>query len=81
MNKIAATKLREELAETLNRVAYQGERIVIDRNGKDVAAVVSMQDLERLNEFEAQERQRHLEQARERIHGRYSKTFDRLAKE
>jgi len=36
------------LAEAINRVVSDGERTVIRRNGKEVAAVVSVQDLRML---------------------------------
>ena len=32
-------------SDTLNRVAYGGERIVLRRRGRDLAAVVPMEDL------------------------------------
>ncbi len=44
--------IRSKLAETINRVAYQGERIVLERRGKGVAALVSMEDLARLEKLE-----------------------------
>ena len=49
MNIVA---IRSQLAETLNRVAYQGERIVLERRGKGVAALVSMEDLAALERME-----------------------------
>jgi prevent-host-death family protein len=45
MSRISVSEAREELSETLNRVAYGHERVVLHRHGKDVAAVVSMKDL------------------------------------
>jgi prevent-host-death family protein len=45
-------QLRTDLADTLNRVAYAGERFVIERHGKPVAAIVSVEDLA---EIEARE--------------------------
>jgi prevent-host-death family protein len=53
MNRMNASEARSDLAEVLNRVAYGGERIVLHRRGKDVAAIVSVADLaliERLEE-------------------------------
>ena len=38
MTHLSASAAREELAETVNRVAYGGERVVIERRGKAVAA-------------------------------------------
>ena len=45
MSRISVSEAREDLSETLNRVAYGRERVVLHRHGKDVAAVVSMEDL------------------------------------
>ena len=44
--------IRAKLADTLNRVAYQGERVVLERRGKGVAALVSMGDLALLEKLE-----------------------------
>ena len=52
MGKLTATALREKLGDVLNRVAYGGERIILERRGKDVAALVPMADLALLNELE-----------------------------
>jgi prevent-host-death family protein len=52
MTRLSTSQLREELSEALNRVAYKGERIVLRRHGKDVAALVPMDDLARLEEME-----------------------------
>lgn len=52
MPRLSTSQLREELSEALNRVAYKGERIVLRRHGKDVAALVPMDDLARLEEME-----------------------------
>ena len=52
MVNLSASQVRDEFAETLNRVAYGGERIVLRRRGKDVAAIVSVQDLELLRQIE-----------------------------
>lgn len=42
--RLDASKLRSEFADTLSRVAFGGERVIVRRNSKDVAALVSMQD-------------------------------------
>jgi prevent-host-death family protein len=52
MTRLSASAVREEFSETLNRVAYKGERIVLERRGKDVAALVPIEDLELLEELE-----------------------------
>jgi len=49
---VSITDIRDNLADTLNRVAYSGERIVLERRGKGVAALVSMDDLKLLERIE-----------------------------
>lgn len=51
---LPVTKAREELSDMINRVVYRGERVVLERRGKDVAAIVPMEDLKRLEELEDQ---------------------------
>ena len=49
---VNVVKLRSKLADTVNRVAYQGERVVLERRGKGVAAIVSMEDLALIEKLE-----------------------------
>ena|ERR1041384_7306658 len=49
---MTVSEARDDFAETISRVAYKGERIVIDRHGKDVAAVVPVEDLRLLEAIE-----------------------------
>jgi len=49
---IGAAELRDNFADALNRVAYQGERIVLERRGKGVVGLVSMEDLALLERLE-----------------------------
>jgi len=48
MTTLTFVEVRNGLAEALNRVCYGGERILIARRGKPVAALVSVTDLEML---------------------------------
>lgn len=52
MTRLAASAVRDSLGDTLNRVAYRGERIVLERHGKAVAVLVSVEDLARLEALE-----------------------------
>lgn len=47
--------IRGRLADALNRVLYQGERIILERRGKEVAAIVSLDDLALLQLLEDRE--------------------------
>jgi antitoxin Phd len=44
--------VRDAFGDTLNRVAFKGERIVVERHGKLVAALVSVEDLTLLEDLE-----------------------------
>lgn len=48
--EVPVTQARSDLAELVNRVAYSGDRVVLTRHGKPLAALVSSCDLERLEE-------------------------------
>ena len=48
LTRLPATAVRDSFSETVNRVAYQGERIALERHGKTVAALVTVEDLELL---------------------------------
>jgi prevent-host-death family protein len=50
--RISIVDFRNQLAEPINRVAYQGERVILERRGKGVAALVSMEDLALLEKLE-----------------------------
>ena len=54
MTRLNVSKAREEFPEVVNRAAYGKERTIVSRRGKDLAAVISMDDL-RLLERLAQE--------------------------
>ena len=47
-----STDAREKMADVLNRVAYAKDRIRITRRGKEVAAVVPIEDLELIERLE-----------------------------
>lgn len=49
---MSAAEVRENLAEVINRVAYGGERIMLTRHGKVLAAMVPVEDLEALEAHE-----------------------------
>ena len=52
MTSLSVSQARQALADLLNRVAYKGERIVIERHGKSLAALVSQEDLALLESLE-----------------------------
>ncbi len=52
MTRIAASDARSEFAEIVNKVAFGGERIRLHRHGKDVAALVPIEDLRLIEDLE-----------------------------
>jgi len=62
--KLSITNIRDNLADALNRVAYGGERIVLTRREKGVAVLVSMDDLELLEQLEHEQDVRAARKAR-----------------
>jgi prevent-host-death family protein len=53
------SEVRSTIAELVNRVHYRGDRIIIGRSGKELAAVIPMRDLRLL--------ERLIEEAEDRI--------------
>ena len=52
MMRLAASQARERFSEILNEVAHGRKRMVLQRHGKDVAAIISAEDLKRFEELE-----------------------------
>ena len=52
MKTLEASRLRQEISDALNTVAYSGERIAINRHGKRVAILVPVDDLAMLEAVE-----------------------------
>ena len=50
--KVASSTARTEFADIVNRAAYAGERVIVHRRKKPVAAVVPLSDLELLEQLE-----------------------------
>ena len=45
MTTLKATEVRKDFREYLDRAAHKGHRIRISRNGKEIAALISADDL------------------------------------
>jgi prevent-host-death family protein len=52
------SKARQELPEIVNRAAYGGERTIVSRRGKPLAAVIPMEDLHLLERLAQEEMDR-----------------------
>jgi prevent-host-death family protein len=52
MTTVPISEAREHLADLGNRVALRGERLVVERRGKSLFALVPVEDLELLEQLE-----------------------------
>jgi len=68
LTQLPLANLRQGLSEVVTRVQYERERVTITRNGKAVAAIISMKDLDRLLQLERGDaRQGEMKQKREKV--------------
>lgn len=51
VEKVAVSEARRNIADLIGRVHYRGARIVLERSGKPVAALISMADYTALAEM------------------------------
>ena len=54
MGTVNVVEARKRFSDLMARVAYRGERIVVERRGKPMMAWISIEDLQRLEELERQ---------------------------
>jgi prevent-host-death family protein len=54
MKNVTASQAKARLSELMAEVALQGQQVVIQRRGRPIAALVSMEDLNRLGSAPAQ---------------------------
>lgn len=54
MTRIGVSDAREHLAEVVDRARYTRERVVLTKRGKEVGAIVSIEDLKLLEALEDQ---------------------------
>lgn len=52
MSRIAISEARADLGRVVDRVSYTGEAVCLSKNGKDVAALVSMEAYRLLRKLE-----------------------------
>ena len=64
MTTLTVTEARRTLSGLIDGVAFKGERVMLRRNGKNIAAIISAEDVELL---EALEDRIDLEEAKRRL--------------
>lgn len=58
MQTMKASEARQQFAQVLNKVFRREARVLVEKSGIPVAAIVSAQDLERLNRLDAERGER-----------------------
>jgi prevent-host-death family protein len=66
---MTALDARVHFGEILDRVRYMAQRFIVERKGKPVAAIISMEDLKRLEALEYERDSEILRLAREASRG------------
>ena len=52
MESLSISRARDNLSELGNRVSLRGERLIVERRGKDLFALVPVEDVELLERLE-----------------------------
>jgi prevent-host-death family protein len=47
----AVSRMRNEFSDSLNKVIYQHERIILERHGKPIAAILPIAEYERVKTY------------------------------
>jgi prevent-host-death family protein len=58
MTRLNVSKAREEFPDVVNRAAYGKERTIVSRRGKDLAAVIPIEDLRLLERLSQEQMDR-----------------------
>jgi len=81
MRRLSASEFRQDTAEYLNQVCYQGERILLHRRNKDVAVIIPLEDAALLQELEDQFDRNEIQQARKEIQKRGTIPYEEVREE
>jgi prevent-host-death family protein len=49
LERLPVTEARASISDVVNRVYYQKQRIVLTRQGKDIAAIIPIEDLQQID--------------------------------
>ncbi|MGD8278400.1 MAG: type II toxin-antitoxin system Phd/YefM family antitoxin [Gemmatimonadota bacterium] len=78
MDSVTTAEARKQLAELVNRVAYGKERVVLTRHGREVAAVVPLEDLRLLERLRVRMTRRQVRRALKEVQDRGSVPWEAL---
>jgi prevent-host-death family protein len=78
---VSVADARSDLAELLNRVAYGKERLVITRHGRELAALVPVEDLQLANRLRRFVARKDVARALAELDAGKAPTWERLRQE
>ena len=81
MEDITAAEARKQWADLLNRVAYGKERVVVTRHGKELAALVPVEDLRLIDRMKSLLRRRDVRAALKETESRGAIAWEALRSE
>jgi prevent-host-death family protein len=81
MESISTAEARQNLAELVNRVAYGKERVVLTRHGKEVAALVPIEDLGLMARLRRLLRRKEVKEALTEVEARGGLSWDELRRD
>lgn len=76
MKEISTAETRKHMAELLNRAAYGGERFVVTRHGKELAAIVPLSEVTLLDKLRSLLDRKEFEAAVEEIRTAGTRSWD-----
>lgn len=76
MKEISTAETRKHMAELLNRAAYGGERFVVTRHGKELAAIVPLSEVNLLDRLRALLDRKDFEAAVEEVRTAGTRSWD-----
>lgn len=76
MKEISTAETRKHMAELLNRAAYGGERFVVTRHGKELAAIVPLSDVTLLDRLRSLLDRKDFEAAVEEVRSVGTRSWD-----
>jgi prevent-host-death family protein len=81
MDSVSTADARQNLAELINRVAYGKERVILTRHGKEVAALVPVEDLSLIQKLRLYLRRRDVDEALRDVANRGGIGLDELLRD
>jgi len=78
MDSVTTAEARKQLAELVNRVAYGKERVVLTRHGRELAAVVPLEDLRLLERLRSRLTRRQVQRALKEVQERGAVPWEAL---